>query len=122
MIWILKVKVKRDTHSSDREVNEVETVEVELDSLVVLSNFTRREDDWDFDFLVLARHQDLTRNYREVEVSLPLKLSLQRDRLGVEIGDLKDLLDRSRLCCYETLAEIKVVGVKLDTGFASFAC
>ena len=98
MVWILQVKVQRNTLALNLEINEVKTVEVELDDFVVLLNGSRSEDNGHLELVLLTWHENLTWDDLEVEECLLLEVSLKRDCLGIEVGDLEHLLDWSRLC------------------------
>ena len=101
--------------AEEKNVDEVETVEVQLDRLRVLANLSRRKHDWDFELGRHVWHEHLTRHDWEIEVGLLLEVRLKRDCLCVQIRDLEDLLDWRGLGRDEALAEVKHVGIELDS-------
>jgi len=119
---VLQVKVERDSLAGHLKIDEVKSVvEIQPDGLMVLSDLSGGEHNWDLELLVLSGHQDGSWNQWEVEEVLLLESRLKGDCLRVLVGDLKHLLDRSRLRSDEAGAEVEDVRVEFDARLASFA-
>jgi hypothetical protein len=76
MIRVLQIEVERNTLTLDLQIDKVKTIEVELDRLRVLANLSWSENDWDLKLVLFSWHEDLTWDYREVEIVRLLEISL----------------------------------------------
>lgn len=103
-----------------KNINLVQIVEVKPDLLFVLAAFTRGEENWDLqDVIILVGHEDLARSQRHVKVVGLHKVRLNGESLSIEILHDQLLHDGRGLASDEALSKVEDSSVAFNTRLAS---
>ena len=76
MIWVLQVKIQWDALTLDLQIYEVKSVEVEFNRLLILSDLSWSEHDWNLNLVFFTRHEYLSWNNWEVKIVFLFEISL----------------------------------------------